>query len=223
MVATAYDFALQCAESIVNDYHSPDNKFKGHWHNVPTSESVWEGSWLPGYHFQVADRGRAGQCHPIFVKCENIKSRIEKRVAVDVAKKLISRGIPVVAVWEVTKDNRKLVYGSVMSDKFPNHLPYKFGNTPEIVVPTKTPKGVGDCFYPITTHDPGVNHFTGFMVTRDEKKVPSMIEAMALKGIPVAGVVRVTEDGQRIDFRSLTVPVIGYVPEISYNGDYGSW
>lgn len=75
--------------------------------------------------------------------------------------------------------------------------------------PVTTPEGVGDCFYPITTHDPSANWFSSHCGTRDEKKVPQLIEAMALAGVPLAGILRVTEHGQRIDFRSDTVPVMG--------------
>lgn len=138
-------------------------------------------------------------------------------------KELRRRGTPVVGVWLVTKNGRKLVYGSAQSKQFPDHLPFKIVGQPDIRCPVTTPEGVGDCFYPITTHDPSANWFSSHCGTRDEKKVPQLIEAMALAGVPLAGILRVTEHGQRIDFRSDTVPVMGVVQPAVYKEEFGTW
>ena len=50
-----------------------------------------------------------------------------------------------------------------------------------------------------------------------------LIEAMALAGVPLAGILRVTEHGQRIDFRSDTVPVMGVVQPAIYKEEFGTW
>lgn len=232
----SHDVLLECASHALTEWNHAE--YKGQWHPLPNKEDVWEGRWLTGFHFQVANvGGNTRNCHPFFVnasarlpkgmfvdnKAPEVSWKTSKRYAVMIAKELRRRGTPVVGVWLVTKNGRKLVYGSATAKEFPNHLPFKFGETPTITCPTTTPEGVGDCFYPITTHDPGSRWFSGFCVTRDESKVPQLIEAMALKGIPLAGILRVTDCGQRIDFRSDTVPVMGYVPEVSYKGEYGAW
>ena len=46
---------------------------------------------------------------------------------------------------------------------------------------------------------------------------------MALAGVPLAGILRVTEHGQRIDFRSDTVPVMGVVQPAVYKEEFGTW
>ena len=231
-----HDTLQECANRALNVWQN--SEFKGDWHPLPNTEDVWEGRWLTGFHFQVAiPGGGLSSCHPFFVKMHpklpdgmfiddkapDLSWKESKRYAVAVAKELRRRGTPVVGVWLVTKDARKLIYGSATSKDFPKHLPFVIPDEPPISCPIQTPKGVSDCFYPITTHDPGSKWFSGFCVTREEKRVPELIEAMALAGIPLAGILRVTAHGQRIDFRSDTVPVMGYRPEVSYKGEFGTW
>lgn len=232
----SHDVLRGCAHHALTEWQHAE--YKGNWHPLPAAEDVWEGRWLTGFHFQVAcPGGGVSNCHPFFV---NVNARLpkgmfvdnkapecswstSKRYAVEVAKELRRRGTPVVGVWLVTKNGRKLVYGSAQSKQFPNHLPFKIVGQPDIRCPVTTPEGVGDCFYPITTHDPSANWFSSHCGTRDEKKVPQLIEAMALAGVPLAGILRVTEHGQRIDFRSDTVPVMGVVQPAVYKEEFGTW
>lgn len=232
----SHDVLRDCAHHALTEWQHAE--YKGNWHPLPAAEDVWEGRWLTGFHFQVAcPGGGVSNCHPFFVKVNASLPKgmfvdnkapecswsTSKRYAVEVAKELRRRGTPVVGVWLVTKNGRKLVYGSAQSKQFPNHLPFKIVGQPDIRCPVTTPEGVGDCFYPITTHDPSVNWFSSHCVTRDEKKVPQLIEAMALAGVPLAGILRVTEHGQRIDFRSDTVPVMGVVQPAVYKEEFGTW
>lgn len=232
----SHDVLKECADHALTEWRHAT--YKGEWHALPNKEDVWEGRWLTGFHFQVAvPGGGQSNCHPFFVKMHarlpsgmfvgsktpEISWKTSKRYAVEVAKELRRRGIPVVGVWLVTKNGRKLIYGSAQSPAFPRHLPYSFSGEPSIMCPVTTPPGVGDCFYPITTHDPGTRCFTSHCVTRDEKRIPELIEAMALAGVPLAGILRVTEHGQRIDFRSETVPVIGVKLTTVYKEDFGTW
>lgn len=232
----SHDVLRDCAHHALTEWRH--SKYQGNWHPLPAAEDVWDGRWLTGFHFQVAcPGGGVSNCHPFFV---NVNARLpkgmfvdnkapecswstSKRYAVEVAKELRRRGTPVVGVWLVTKNGRKLVYGSAQSKQFPNHLPFKIVGQPDIRCPVTTPEGVGDCFYPITTHDPSANWFSSHCGTRDEKKVPQLIEAMALAGVPLAGILRVTEHGQRIDFRSDTVPVMGVVQPAVYKEEFGTW
>lgn len=232
----SHDVLRDCAHHALTEWQHAE--YKGNWHPLPAAEDVWEGRWLTGFHFQVAcPGGGVSNCHPFFVKVNASLPKgmfvdnkapecswsTSKRYAVEIAKELRRRGTPVVGVWLVTKNGRKLVYGSAQSKQFPNHLPFKIVGQPDIRCPVTTPEGVGDCFYPITTHDPSVNWFSSHCVTRDEKKVPQLIEAMALAGVPLAGILRVTEHGQRIDFRSDTVPVMGVVQPAVYKEEFGTW
>lgn len=232
----SHDVLRDCAHHALTEWQHAE--YKGNWHPLPAAEDVWEGRWLTGFHFQVAcPGGGVSNCHPFFVKVNASLPKgmfvdnkapecswsTSKRYAVEVAKELRRRGTPVVGVWLVTKNGRKLVYGSAQSKQFPNHLPFKIVGQPDIRCPVTTPEGVGDCFYPITTHDPSMNWFSSHCVTRDEKKVPQLIEAMALAGVPLAGILRVTEHGQRIDFRSDTVPVMGVVQPAVYKEEFGTW
>lgn len=232
----SHDVLRDCAHHALTEWQHAE--YKGNWHPLPAAEDVWEGRWLTGFHFQVAcPGGGVSNCHPFFVKVNASLPKgmfvdnkapecswsTSKRYAVEVAKELRRRGTPVVGVWLVTKNGRKLVYGSAQSKQFPNHLPFKIVGQPDIRCPVTTPEGVGDCFYPITTHDPSVNWFSSHCGTRDEKKVPQLIEAMALAGVPLAGILRVTEHGQRIDFRSDTVPVMGVVQPAVYKEEFGTW
>lgn len=232
----SHDVLKDCAHHTLTEWQHAE--YQGKWHPLPNQDDVWEGRWLTGFHFQVAcPGGGVSNCHPFFVK-QNVtlpagmfvsgKAPVlgwneSKRFAVECAKELRRRGTPVVGVWLVTKNGRKLIYGSAQSKQFPKHLPFQIIGEPSIACPVTTPEGVGDCFYPITTHDPGVNYFSSHCVTRDEKRVPQLIEAMALAGVPLAGILRVTEHGQRIDFRSNTVPVIGIVPTTVYKEEFGTW
>ncbi len=232
----SHDVLRDCAHHALTEWQHAE--YKGNWHPLPAAEDVWEGRWLTGFHFQVAcPGGGVSNCHPFFVKVNASLPKgmfvdnkapecswsTSKRYAVEIAKELRRRGTPVVGVWLVTKNGRKLVYGPAQSKQFPNHLPFKIVGQPDIRCPVTTPEGVGDCFYPITTHDPSVNWFSSHCVTRDEKKVPQLIEAMALAGVPLAGILRVTEHGQRIDFRSDTVPVMGVVQPAVYKEEFGTW
>lgn len=232
----SHDVLRDCAHHALTEWQHAE--YKGNWHPLPAAEDVWEGRWLTGFHFQVAcPGGGVSNCHPFFVKVNasllkgmfvdnkapECSWSTSKRYAVEVAKELRRRGTPVVGVWLVTKNGRKLVYGSAQSKQFPKHLPFKIVGQPDIRCPVTTPEGVGDCFYPITTHDPSANWFSSHCGTRDEKKVPQLIEAMALAGVPLAGILRVTEHGQRIDFRSDTVPVMGVVQPAVYKEEFGTW
>ena len=232
----SHDVLRDCAHHALTEWQHAE--YKGNWHPLPAAEDVWEGRWLTGFHYQVAcPGGGVSNCHPFFVKVNASLPKgmfvdnkapecswsTSKRYAVEVAKELRRRGTPVVGVWLVTKNGRKLVYGSAHSKQFPNHLPFKIVGQPDIRCPVTTPEGVGDCFYPITTHDPSANWFSSHCGTRDEKKVPQLIEAMALAGVPLAGILRVTEHGQRIDFRSDTVPVMGVVQPAIYKEEFGTW
>lgn len=232
----SHDVLKECADYALMEWS--ESTYKGNWHPLPAAEDVWEGRWLTGFHFQVAcPGGGVSNCHPFFVK-QNVTLPADmfvsgkppvlgwkesKRFAVEVAKSLRRQGTPVVGVWIVTKNGRKLVYGSAQSADFPKHLPYSFIGEPNIACPVTTPPGVGDCFYPITTHDPGAEYFSSHCVTRDEKRIPELIEAMTLAGVPFAGILRVTEHGQRIDFRSNTVPVMGIVEPKLYKEEFGTW
>ncbi len=232
----SHDVLRDCAHHALTEWQHAE--YQGNWHPLPAAEDVWEGRWLTGFHFQVAcPGGGVSNCHPFFVKVNASLPKgmfvdnkapecswsTSKRYAVEIAKELRRRGTPVVGVWLVTKNGRKLVYGSAQSKQFPNHLPFKIVGQPDIRCPVTTPEGVGDCFYPITTHDPSANWFSSHCGTRDEKKVPQLIEAMALAGVPLAGILRVTEHGQRIDFRSNTVPVMGVVQPTIYKEEFGTW
>lgn len=232
----SHQILKDCAEYALMEWS--ESTYRGNWHPLPSEEDVWEGRWLTGFHFQVAlHDGDVKNCHPFFVKMHarlpkdvftsrevpELSWKSSKRYAVEVAKALRRQGTPVIGVWLVTKNGRKLIYGSAQSKDFPRHLPFSFAGKPSIMCPVTTPEGVGDCFYPITTHDPGENHFSSYCVTRDEKRIPEMIEAMALAGVPMAGILRVTEHGQRIDFRSNTVPVMGIVQPTLYKEEFGTW
>ena len=232
----SHDVLKDCADHALTAWQHAE--YKGDWHPLPAAEDVWDGRWLTGFHFQVAvPGGGVSNCHPFFVKMHarlpagmfvdgkapEISWRTSKRYAVEVAKQLRRRGVPVVGVWLVTKNGRKLIYGSAQSTIFPRHLPFSFAGEPGIVCPITTPIGVKECFYPISTHAPGSRTFVSHCVTRDEKRIPQVIEAMALAGVPMAGILRVTEHGQRIDFRSDTVPVIGVVQSSLYKEEFGAW
>ena len=160
----SHDVLRDCAHHALTEWQHAE--YKGNWHPLPAAEDVWEGRWLTGFHFQVAcPGGGVSNCHPFFVKVNASLPKgmfvdnkapecswsTSKRYAVEIAKELRRRGTPVVGVWLVTKNGRKLVYGSAQSKQFPNHLPFKIVGQPDIRCPVTTPEGVGDCFYPITT------------------------------------------------------------------------
>lgn len=231
-----HDYLNACADHALTEWQHAE--YQGKWHPLPNQEDVWEGRWLTGFHFQVAcPGGGLSNCHPFFVKmhAELPQGMFEmgkrpflgwkesKRYAVACAKELRRRGTPVVGVWLVTKNGRKLVYGSATAKDFPKHLPFQIIGEPSISIPITTPEGVDDCFYPITTHEPGVRWFSSHCVTREQKRVPELIEAMALAGVPLAGILRVGRHGQRIDFRSDTVPVMGVKLTPVYKEEFGTW
>lgn len=190
------------------------------YHRLPAMQDVWDGDWLPGYHYQLAlPRGTIQNCHSMFAKYEHFHRKISQRVAVEIAKLMIADRIPVVGVWMVTKRERGLVYGSIRDGWLDIEWPEK----PEIMVPVVTPVGVGPCYYVITTNSPELVCFKAFAVTRNKHRLKAMVEKMAIKGIPLAGILKVTEHGQSWEYRSETVPILAYQPEIMYHGDFGAW
>ncbi len=121
----SHDVLKECADYALMEWS--ESTYRGNWHPLPAAEDVWEGRWLTGFHFQVAcPGGELSNCHPFFVKmhAELPQGMFEmgkrpflgwkesKRYAVACAKELRRRGTPVVGVWLVTKNGRRLVYGS---------------------------------------------------------------------------------------------------------------